>query len=255
MKEQKIANLYRYPVKGLSPEALEKVALTPEMTLPGDRAYAIENGSRSVDEASGQHYPKIKFLMLMSHEKLATLETRYNDNDGTLTLERDGHTLASGSLKTPVGRKLIEQFLSAYIDKDLRGPPRIVHRRTGAFSDVPAPWISLVNLASIRDLERTTELAIDPLRFRANIYLDGFAPWEETAWVGRTLTLGENVSVDCTHMIERCAAINVNPKNGTRDMTIPKTLLQIYGHMNLGVYACVATSGTITLGDSVRIAS
>ena len=39
-----IASIYRYPVKGLSPEALDRTALAPGQTVPLDRAYAIENG-------------------------------------------------------------------------------------------------------------------------------------------------------------------------------------------------------------------
>ena len=41
-----IHSIYRYPVKGLSPEALPRIALAPGETVPGDRLYAIENGPR-----------------------------------------------------------------------------------------------------------------------------------------------------------------------------------------------------------------
>src|SRR4051794_28335798 len=48
----KITGLYRYPVKGLSPEALEQVELSPGGTFPHDRRYAIENGPSGFDEAA-----------------------------------------------------------------------------------------------------------------------------------------------------------------------------------------------------------
>src|SRR5262249_29037696 len=35
--------IYRYPVKALSPEPLERTYLAIRQTLPGDRLYAIEN--------------------------------------------------------------------------------------------------------------------------------------------------------------------------------------------------------------------
>ena len=65
--------LYRYPVKGLTPEQLENVQLTPGETLPFDRAYAIENGPGRFDPDAPRHLPKINFLMLMRDERLATL--------------------------------------------------------------------------------------------------------------------------------------------------------------------------------------
>jgi uncharacterized protein YcbX len=47
-----IASIYRYPVKGLSPEPLPRVALGVGQTLPADRRYAIENGPSGFDAAA-----------------------------------------------------------------------------------------------------------------------------------------------------------------------------------------------------------
>ena len=47
-----IHSIYRYPVKGLSPEALPRIALAPGETVPGDRLYAIENGPSGFDPSS-----------------------------------------------------------------------------------------------------------------------------------------------------------------------------------------------------------
>ncbi|MEE8099166.1 MAG: MOSC N-terminal beta barrel domain-containing protein, partial [Hyphomicrobium sp.] len=44
-----IRGVYRYPVKGLSPEPLERVELKAGETVPFDRAYAIENGPGRFD--------------------------------------------------------------------------------------------------------------------------------------------------------------------------------------------------------------
>ena len=68
-----LARLYRYPVKGLSPERLDRVEVTSGETLPFDRAYAIENGPGRFDAAAPRHLPKVNFLMLMRDERLATL--------------------------------------------------------------------------------------------------------------------------------------------------------------------------------------
>jgi uncharacterized protein YcbX len=67
-----LASLYRYPVKGLTPEPLERAILVAGETLPCDRAWAIENGPGRFDPSQPRHLPKINFLMLMRDERLAT---------------------------------------------------------------------------------------------------------------------------------------------------------------------------------------
>ena len=54
MPEARIQAIYRYPVKGLSPQPLGRVALKPGETLPADRLYAIENGPSGFDPAAPQ---------------------------------------------------------------------------------------------------------------------------------------------------------------------------------------------------------
>ena len=181
-----LASLYRYPVKGLTPEPMQRVALAAGETLPFDRAWAIENGLGRFDAAHPRHLPKVNFLMLMRDERLATLRTQFDDTSETLTILRDGKQVARGQLTTPLGRQLIEQFLAAYMKAELRGPPKIVHAQGHSFSDVAPKCVHIVNLASVRELERTLGRPVDPLRFRANLYLEGVEPWAELAGRART---------------------------------------------------------------------
>jgi uncharacterized protein YcbX len=55
--------------------------------------------------------------------------------------------------------------------------------------------------------------------------------------------------------IVRCAATNVDPQTGVRDMTIPQTLMQNFDHMDCGVYAEVIGAGEIAPGDKIAAAS
>ena len=182
-----IASLYRYPVKGLTPEPLERAWLAAGETLAFDRAWAIENGLGRFDPAAPRHLPKINFLMLMRDERLATLRTQFDDATETLTILRDGKQVARGQLTTPLGRQLIEQFMGAYMKAELRGAPKIVHAAGHSFSDVAAKCVHIVNLASVRELERTLGRPVDPLRFRANLYLEGVEPWAEFGWMGKEI--------------------------------------------------------------------
>ena len=46
----RVAALYRYPVKGLSPEALESVDLAPSHGFPDDRRFAVALGTTTYDQ-------------------------------------------------------------------------------------------------------------------------------------------------------------------------------------------------------------
>ena len=185
-----VAALYRYPVKGLTPEPLESVDLQPGETVPFDRVYAIENGPGRFDPEAPRHLPKITFLMLMRDERLATLRSTFDDATQTLTISRGGKPVVSGQLNTPLGRQLIEQFVAAYMKAELRGAPKIVSAPGHSFSDVAAKCVHIVNLASVRELERTVGRKVDPLRFRANVYVDGLRPWAELDWTDKEIGIG-----------------------------------------------------------------
>ena len=133
-----IAAIYRYPVKGLTPEPLTSVKLAAGSTLPADRRYAIENGPSGFDPAAPAHFPKIRFLMLMKNERLARLTTTYDDATETLTVSEGGREVARGDLRTADGRAAIEQFFAAYCADELRGPPKILQAPDHSFSDVSA---------------------------------------------------------------------------------------------------------------------
>jgi uncharacterized protein YcbX len=247
-----VTALYRYAVKGLSPEALDRVTLDAGGTMPFDRAYAIENGPGRFDPDNPCHLPKITFLMLMRDERLATLSTSFDDATETLTVRRAGKQVARGQLTTPLGRKMIEQFFAAYMQGELRGPPKIVFAPGHSFSDVAMKCLHVVNLATVRDVERVAGRPIDPLRFRANVYIDGVEPWAESTWLGKEITLGR-VRGEVVKNTVRCAATNVDPQSGVRDMAIPETLLRTWGHSNLGVYVRIVSGGELAVADALAI--
>jgi uncharacterized protein YcbX len=247
-----ILSLYRYPVKGLSPQQLESVVIEPGKTLPWDRAYAIENGPGRFDPENPKYLPKVNFLMLMRNERLASLRTGFDEETQTLTIRRDGKQIARGALNSKLGRQLIEQFMAGFMKDELKGPPRIVFAPGHSFSDVAAKCLHLVNLATIRDLEQAVGQPLAPLRFRANVYFEGAEPWAENKWMDRELAVGA-ARLKVFAETNRCEATNVNPKTSERDTAIPPTLLRTYGHTALGIYATVIAGGEIKPGDRIEI--
>jgi uncharacterized protein len=251
MADAAIQSIYRYPVKGLTPEPLQRVTLTAGQTVPCDRLYAIENGPSGFDPAAPRHQPKLRYLMLMRNERLAALRTRLDDASHTLIIDYEGREAARGDLRTADGRAAIERFFASFSADELRGPPKLLHAHGFSFSDVAAKVVSIINLNSVADLENYVGAPIDPLRFRANLYVTGWPAWQELDMVGRTISTGNGVQAKIVKRIVRCAATNVDPTTGMRDLAIPDTLMKTFGHADCGIYAQVVTAGEIAVGESV----
>jgi hypothetical protein len=249
-----LSALYRYPVKGFSPEPLQRVVLAAGETVPFDRAYAIENGPGRFDPDAPRHLPKISFLMLMRDERLATLRSRFDETTATLTIFRDGKQVARGQLGTPLGRQLVEQFIAAYMKSELRGAPKIVQAPGHSFSDVSAKCVHIVNLASVREVERTLGRPVDPLRFRANLHVEGLEPWAEFKWLDKKIEIGP-AKLEVFARTQRCEATNVDPATGARDMAIPAHMTRTWGHQDFGIYARVVSGGEVGVGAAVRAAA
>ena len=247
-----ISQIYRYPVKGLSAESLHSATVGPRETITGDRLYALENGTPEFDPLQPKYFPKTKFLMLMRHEKLALIDSAYDDATKQLVLKREGKQVAAGDLTTPAGRTVVEQFFAAYLGREAQGSPKIVSADGHSFSDVAMKCLSVVNLNSVRDVGRLADMDVDPVRFRANIYIDNLPAWEERNWVGKEAKLG-GLKVRFVQETTRCAATNVNPTTGERDMHIPKLLQKSYDHPNMGLYAEVLEAGTVNVNDIVTL--
>jgi uncharacterized protein len=244
-----IAAIYRYPVKGLGPDRLESTELAPGRTIAGDRLYAIENGSSGFDPAHPAYLPKRRFLMLMRNARLAALRTAFDQATHTLAITADGREAARGDLRTRAGRAAIEQFFTAFCVDELRGPPRVLHAPGHSFSDVARKVVSIINLASVAELEAILGVPVNPLRFRANVYVQGWPAWSELDLVGREISVGKSARLKVVKRIVRCAAINVDPDTGVRDLAIADTLMRNLGHTDCGVYAEVIAGGTIAAGD------
>lgn len=246
----RLSAIYRYPVKGLSPEPLQRAALRVGETLRADRRYAIENGPSGFDPAAPSYLPKSHFLMLMKNERLAALETHYDDATHVLTIRHEGRELARGDLSTREGRLAIEAFFRRFMPAELRGAPKVLAAPGHSFSDVAAKVVSIINLASVAAIESVVGAPVNPLRFRANLYVEGWPAWHEFSLVGQEIAIGD-ARLKVTKRIVRCAATNVDPDTGIRDLAIPATLMRTFDHADCGIYAQVIAAGDIAPGDAI----
>jgi uncharacterized protein YcbX len=230
---------------------LATTALAPGETVSGDRRYAIENGPSGFDPATPRYLPKQRFLMLMKNERLARLDAHFDDASHVLVVRENGTEVARGDLRAPAGRADIEGFFSNFCADELRGPPKLLAAPGHSFSDVAKKVVSVINLASVAALEGMVGRPLDPLRFRGNLYVEGWPAWREFDLLGQELAIGAQARAKVVKRIARCAATNVEPGTGVRDLDVPATLLGNLGHADCGVYAEVTAGGAIAAGDPV----
>lgn len=251
----RVAALYRHPVKGFTPERLPAAVLEAGAAFPCDRMFAVENGPSGFDPENPVFLPKRLFTVLAMIPALARARTAYDEASGVLTVSAEGCASLSANLDSEEGRAAFAVWLEGFMVPERRNGPLRVIQGPGAhrFMDDRKGAVSLINLASVRDLEARIGRAVDPLRFRANLHVEGW-----TAWAEMDLTPGATVRLGQTEMvvvkpIVRCAATHVDPDTGERDIEIAPSLHANYGHVCCGLYLQVAWGGRLAAGDPAVI--
>jgi uncharacterized protein YcbX len=248
-----VDSIYRHSVKGLTPEPMASVRLEAGAYFPGDRDYAIEVGPSGFDPANPKHISKQRFTVLARFPTLARVKTRLDDATGVFHVG-DAHGFGVETrLDTDEGRASLERFLQAFLGEDAPGKLRVLESPPGyRFMDHPQGYISVMNLASVRAVAQAIGQPVDPLRFRANVYVDGLKPWAEDEWVaGAKLKLG-GADLTVFKPIVRCVATHVNLDTGERDIDMVEMLRQHFGRDTLGTYLSITGGGEIKLGDTLE---
>ena len=244
-----IASLHRYPVKGLAGETLDSVELSVGAGVPHDRRFAVLRGDTAFDPASPRWVAKEKCVMLVRDHALARLRLRFDPDTLAVELRAPGEPALETSLAAPEGRARAADYVARVVEPK-GGTPRLVEAGAMSFTDVPENCVSIVHHASIEALGAAMGATIDPLRFRANVYVTGGAAFEEFGWLGARSRWAASwcVRSRASRAVPRPASI---PRSGERDLGVPKALKQHFGHVDMGVYAEVVRAGRVAAGDPV----
>lgn len=249
-----VVALWRHPVKGFTPEPLQAAELPTAGWFPGDRMFAVEDGPSGFDPAAPEHLAKQKFTVLMRTAEVAGVRTRWNEATRMMDAVTDDHGSISFSVDDPGSRGYFTTWLEDVLGDAVTGPLRLVsaegldHR----FMDHPLGRISLLNLASVRDFEARVGRPVDPRRFRANVWIEGWPAWIENEATDRDLALGA-ARLRGVKPIVRCAATHVDPDTAERDFDLVPALFDQYGHRWCGLYATIAAGGPVRVGDRVEL--
>jgi uncharacterized protein YcbX len=248
----RVERLYRYPVKGLTPEALDEAAVEEGGCLPWDRAFALAQGDASFDPARPEWLRKGNFMCLMKNAAIAALRSSFDPARGRLVIRAPDGTGVDANALTEAGRARIGAWLARFLGAEARGEPRFHHVPGHSFCDQRRKVVSLINLASLADFQARVGMPREKRRFRANLYFSSTVPWAELKWIGSTLAVG-GARLLVVKPISRCPATEVNPATAIRDADPVAELRALYGHINLGVHAEVIEGGMIAVGDGLRL--
>lgn len=244
-----VAAIYRHPVKGFTPEQLGHADLLKGQGFPCDRIYAVENGPSGFDPDAPGYVSKMKFTVLASLPQVALAQTNYDEATSTFRAVAPGQPSFAGQLSEPHGRAAFEAWLKVLLGDEAHPDIKVLQAPGYQFMDHPKGHVSIINMASLRDLEAKIGQELDPLRFRGNLYVEGWPAWVENDWADRDLMVGF-ARTKVYKPIVRCAATHVDPTTAEADIDVVKALFDNYGHMDFGIYVHVTDSGRVSVGDA-----
>lgn len=234
-----VDSIYRYPIKGFPGECLKDVVLRSNEGIAGDRAIGLGSGAMAVD-SYGDWTPCQAFQRMTIRPDLTTFQVEKSNQELILT-SPDGSSENIDAHSTNL-EKLSVVF----------GGNAPIHRASGnrGYWDHQDAAISIINLSTVEAIAKMVGRPIDPLRFRANIYVRA-EPWSEFQWLGTRLGIGD-AQLDVIRPIDRCKTTSVDVETGKVDLNMPAVLIRYFGHMFCGVYAAVHRSGSIFSGAKIE---
>ena len=242
-----LAHIHRHPIKSIGGEGLASVALSPGRRLPGDREWAVltETGERHATDPQ-RWLPKTCFLRGVASFPLQAIRGGWQGDRIVLS-----HPLRPELSFDPQGDgDALLDWLRPLWPADAPAPTRLLHG-AAIWTDQKWPWLSILSLNSLADLEQRSGQSLGLDRWRGNLWIDGWEPFAERDLIGHTFHIGP-VELRVTDHIGRCEATSANTGSGQRHIDMLDTLKRHYGDTNFGIFAEVVTGGAITIGDKVQ---
>lgn len=244
----RVAHIWRHPIKSHGREALASVHLSEGRTMPWDRTWAVAHETAKTDGtewASCANFTRVAKVAV-----LQAVKANLDEQSERVTLTHPD--LQDFSFQPDHDVEAFLAWIAPLMPKDRAQSTRIVRIPNRGMTDSDFPSVSLNSLASNRAVEAALSTPLAPERWRGNIWFDGFEPWVEFEWIGKTVRIGECELAVCER-ITRCLATTANPKTGIRDADTLGALKTGWDHKDFGVYAKVTKSGNIKTGDTVEV--
>jgi MOSC domain-containing protein len=213
MTDMRVAELWRYPVKSLGGERLDRAEVSTN-GIVGDRVVHVRNARGRVVTAR-------------THPRLLALHA---------TLGADGEPLIDGRPWTaPESAAAVQAAAGVGV--------------TLARHDGPERFDVLPLLVATDGA--ITALGVDGRRLRPNLVVAGVPGLLERRWPGRRLRVGE-VVIALEKLRGRCVMTTYDPDTQVQDLGVLQRIVDDFdGHMALD--SAVLAGGTIAVGDPVEL--
>ena len=271
----RVAALYRYPIKGFTPEQRDELTVQPDGRIAGDRvlAFRFADAAEPENRDGLDYWPKSKGLALEAFPTLAALRVSYDHDARRVRVTHDDSLLVDATLDA-AGRAELTEIMTAFV---LDSPEWKLLQREGRlplvlvgdgehsrFQDRSRGFVSVHSEASVDALSGALGQQVDDRRFRSNVVIDGVDAWDELSWQGE-VRIGD-VRFTAEGPIVRCLATHANPDTGIRDAKVLTTLTRTLGQekptlgrllLLSGVSGAVddqsGVGGVIRVGDEVTV--
>jgi uncharacterized protein YcbX len=235
----RVEALFRYPVKSMAGEPLERADLGWH-GLDGDRRLGLHR----VEERGGFPW--------LTASKLPDLVRFAPDRQGP-----DLHGNLPTHIRTPEGESLalFGPELAADIGRRHGAPVEMMHLNRGIFDEAS---VSVITSATIGEIAKLSDQRPDVRRFRPNVLIASSrsVAFEEEEWVGGVLSFGESddaPTVGVTNRDERCAMVNIDPDSARQTAVVLKAIVRARDN-KAGVYGTVTRRGRLAVGQTVFFA-
>ena len=214
MSAMSVAELWRYPVKSLAGERLQRAVIGRD-GIAGDRMVHVEDGRGRV-------------VTSRTHPMLLGLHATLSDDGEPLV---EGEPWASAEALTAVRLAAAEEeaTLAAHVGRD-------------GFDVLPLLVATDGAIAA---------LGVDHRRLRPNIVIAGVEGLAERAWPGRKLRIGDAV-IAVTKLRGRCVMTTYDPDTQEQDMSVLRRIVTDFGG-RMALDCDVVEGGIVSVGDSVQL--
>lgn len=246
----RVAAIWRHPIKAHGREEVSEALLAPGACLPGDRTWAVAHEGSRFDPAAPAWTPCGHFQRGARTQALMAIEARWDEEAGRMTLTHPD--LGPVEVDPEAEAERFLDWVRPIAPSGRFRPVALVRAPGRGMTDSDYPSISVKSLASNAALSAHMGMDLSVHRWRGNLWLDGFEPWEEEAWVGRSLHVGEAV-LEVRERIGRCKATEADPSTGLPSGETRRALREHRGAEMFGVHAVVIQGGLVRRGDAVTV--